>query len=301
MSRSASISLGSRRLSYFLAGGTGGSDLFLYIRSGNGWRQILRSWGQSLVLCAQAVGPPCPLPTGSERGSGGTHGWPDLKLWVHESVNEGNQWVYRFDGTVYKPVACRHVLYDENWKPSSTPCIGQNWRASEGTKVDVPSDLAATLHRDVDQFDAGCRWWPPEHRYDEAEWFDLNRSQRALLVRPCLRAGPRDPDLLWLYIRRGDVWHRIFKGFGHSLAVCAEADPPCPAPRGSEHRATRTKGWPDLSLWGRNGTRRVVYRFDGNVYKALVCTDVKTSNPEGKLFSEPRYSPCPSGWRASEP
>jgi hypothetical protein len=279
-------------------GGNAGNELFLYIRSNTGWRQVLRTWGQSLLICAQAD-PPCPLPTGSERSS--TDGWPDLELWVHESVDEGNQFVYRFDGNVYRPVACRHVLYDrhdDHSKPSSTPCIGGNWRASQGKRADIPPDLLATLHRDIHS-DAGCRWWPPEKNYDAVRWFDLDRSQHALLVRPCPFGPANGGRLLWLYIRRGDGWHRIFKGFGYSLAVCAEADPPCPVQTGSEHRSSRTKGRPDLSLW-RDGPRRGVSGRRERL-QSLVCTDVKTSDPEGKLYPEPRYSPCPAGWRASEP
>jgi hypothetical protein len=40
----------------------------LYIRADDGWRKILDEFGQSLVLCAQAV-PPCPVPSRSTHRS----------------------------------------------------------------------------------------------------------------------------------------------------------------------------------------------------------------------------------------
>jgi hypothetical protein len=104
-------------------GGNDNGELFLYIRAGNGWRQILHTWGQGVEVCAQAISP-CPVPIGSGRRSIGAHGWPDLELWRHASASEGDQIVYRFDGNVYKAVACNHVQYDnpERSKPWITPC-----------------------------------------------------------------------------------------------------------------------------------------------------------------------------------
>jgi hypothetical protein len=85
--------------------GANNGEFYLYARSGDGWRQILHGFGQFWQVCAKAD-PPCPAPW-SKRRSGSAHGWPDLAVWVHGSVNEGGQFLYRFDGHVYTMVACR--------------------------------------------------------------------------------------------------------------------------------------------------------------------------------------------------
>jgi hypothetical protein len=113
-----------------LAGNANGIKL-LYIRADHGWRKILDDSGQSLGVCAQAV-PQCAVPGGSARRSMSTQGWPDLALWRHGSASEGDQLVYRFDGTVYKKIACRHRSPGENRysKPRYTPCL-RGWNAPE--------------------------------------------------------------------------------------------------------------------------------------------------------------------------
>ncbi len=94
-------------------------EFYLYARSGNGWRQILHGFGTFWQVCAKAD-PPCPAPW-SKRRSSSAHGWPDLAVWEHYSVNEQEQTIYRFDGQVYTKVACRieHAAAPE---PTYSPC-----------------------------------------------------------------------------------------------------------------------------------------------------------------------------------
>src|SRR6516164_8024749 len=100
--------------------GNANSPIFLYIRAGIGWRNILYV-GQSLQICAQAH-PPCPAAKGHSRKPASAHGWPDLAIWRHGSAMEGDQLVYRFDGNVYKLVGCNHVQYrNANRQSQSQP------------------------------------------------------------------------------------------------------------------------------------------------------------------------------------
>jgi uncharacterized protein len=62
----------------------------LYIRAGNGWREIFDDIGQSLD-------PSC-----------GTHGWADLEVSGH-GAGVDEQKVYQFDGNVYRETACEYV------------------------------------------------------------------------------------------------------------------------------------------------------------------------------------------------
>jgi hypothetical protein len=39
-------------------------------------------------------------------------------------------------------------------------------------------------------------------------------------------------------------------------------------------------------------------RFDGTAYKAALCNDVEY--PVTEVYAKPRYSPCPSDWKAAE-
>jgi hypothetical protein len=109
---------------------------------------------------------------------------------------------------------------------------------------------------------------------------------------PC--PGGHDGEM-FLCIPAGKSWRPMLHSRGDSLTVCRRADPWCPVKSESPHRSSSTHGWPDLAL-GRNlspTARRVVgLKFDGNVYRATVCNDMEYPNPG--------YSPCPSGWKASE-
>jgi hypothetical protein len=120
-----------------LAGNANGLK-HLYIRVGDGWREILDDVAQSLEVCAEAV-PPCPA---SKPRSPGTHGWPDLALWHHGSASEGEQHVYRFNGNVYKEVFCNHVNYQS---PD-----GKSYSQPRSIPCDVPSDFVAVLQNDLE-------------------------------------------------------------------------------------------------------------------------------------------------------
>ena len=185
------------------------------------------------------------------------------------------------------------------------PMFGQtepNQRAAE-----IPSDLLATLQNDLkeDELDEaksclereGLSW----SEIVRVTRFDLNRPRQAWLVEglgPCLAGNANGLKLL--YIRADNGWRKILDDSGQSLEVCAQAVPPCPVSSGSERRSTSTHGWPDLALW-RHGSAsegdQLVYRFDGNVYKKIACSH---RSPGGNHHSEPRYSPCLRGWKASE-
>jgi len=122
-------------------GGNDNGELFLYIRAGIDWRTILHSWGQGVMVCPDAV-LPCPVPSRFSRRLIDTHGWPDLAVWQHGSATEGDQREYRFNGEVYKEVACNHVNYQSLGgktysRPRSTPC-------------DIPSDFLAMLQNDLE-------------------------------------------------------------------------------------------------------------------------------------------------------
>lgn len=94
-----------------------GHGMFLYVRLGRGWRQILAEGGVGLWVCGRAGAPPCPLPKGS-HSSRGVYGWPDLEVSIHGSAYDATQLVYRFNGEVYKAVACREL---KDQKPR--PCL----------------------------------------------------------------------------------------------------------------------------------------------------------------------------------
>jgi hypothetical protein len=119
-----------------LAGNANGPT-FLYIRDGDIWRKLLYEIGQSLEICAPHTGRPCPLPKGFERKSSSAQGWPDLALWRHSSAWESDQLVYRFDGKVYKVIACNVVDYGNPTsgqrysQPRYSRCGWDWWKASE--------------------------------------------------------------------------------------------------------------------------------------------------------------------------
>jgi len=74
-----------------LAGVTNWSIL-LYSRDNNTWRKVLDAGGYRLSL----------LPTRR-------HGWRDLEVVQHVNVFISTHLIYRFDGNVYKAVACESV------------------------------------------------------------------------------------------------------------------------------------------------------------------------------------------------
>jgi hypothetical protein len=178
------------------------------------------------------------------------------------------------------------------------------------TSDEVPSDLLATLQKDLKE-DKGYREClekpdsPPLEGQVVVRRLDLNQPRKpALLLRgvmPCL--GGNDNGELFLYIGAGKAWRRILHTWGQSLIVCGQAVTPCPVPRGSERRSTSRHGWPDLALWRHASAwegDQLVYQFDGNVYKAVVCHHVQGQNSNGEPYSKPRYTPCGRGWKASE-
>jgi hypothetical protein len=259
-----------------LAGNANGLTL-LYIRAGSGWRKILDDITQSLALCSQAV-PPCPVRRRSEPISAGTRGWPDLALWHHGSASEGEQRVYRFNGNVYKEIACNHVNYqspDGNRysQPRSTPC-------------DFPSDFVAMLQNDLEhkkylQHMKSCLeeeqkrlpakanvriWWFDLNQYD------LNRPQQGLVVQPLHPCPGKIDGEMFLYIRAGESWRPILHSRGNSLVVDRQSDPWCPVPSASPGRSSSTQGRPDLII-GQNisptDRRNICFRFDGKVYKEI--------------------------------
>jgi uncharacterized protein YecT (DUF1311 family) len=73
-------------------GGNDNWDHLLYIRAGNGWRQIFDDSCQDVF-----------------RRCTSTHGLPDLETWHHASASEGDKVVYHFDGNAYKEIASCHV------------------------------------------------------------------------------------------------------------------------------------------------------------------------------------------------
>ena len=117
--------------------GNDNSPTFLYIRDGDSWRKLLYEIGQSLEICAPHTGRPCPVPRESKRKSPSAHGWPDLALWRHSSAWESDQLVYRFDGNVYKVIACNVVDYGNPTngqhysRPRYSPCGWDWWKASQ--------------------------------------------------------------------------------------------------------------------------------------------------------------------------
>lgn len=116
--------------------GNANSPMFLYVRADNNWRKLLYEIGQSLEVCGPS-GRPCPVPKGFERKSRSAHGWPDLALWRHSSAWESDQLVYRFDGNVYKVIACNVVDYGNPTngqhysRPRYSRCGWDWWKASD--------------------------------------------------------------------------------------------------------------------------------------------------------------------------
>jgi hypothetical protein len=279
--------------------------MFLYIRTGTRWRKILYiDSGNSLNVCPHPDFPLCPVPGDTERRSARSQGWPDLVL--TDKGGTPDETVYRFDGKMYKPVACR-LLMDGTLTIGCSPDLD----VAPGTRAEIPSSLLDTLQNDLTQFRKRARNYSMDDAYLDsrsclerplkekirAGWLNLDRRQRALLVEggwPCL-AGTNNGALL-LYVPIGTGWRKIFAGLGQTLAVCAQVDPPCPVASGRERRSGGARDWPDLSLWQRAFTRRLILRFDGNAYKATLCNDVEY--PVTEVYAKPRYSPCPADWKA---
>jgi hypothetical protein len=256
-----------------LAGNANGL-MHLYIRVGDGWREILDDVAQSLEVCAEAV-PPCRAPKPRPPG---THDWPDVALWHHGSASEGEQHVYRFNGNVYREVFCNHVNYQSPEgkrysQPRSIPC-------------DVPFDFVAALQNDL-EYKTYLRHIKP---CVEAEneglavkanvrvwWFDLNqldltRPHEALVLQPSQPCAGENDGEMFLYIRAGKSWRPILHTRGDSLMVDRQSDPWCPPQKAFPNRSSATQHWPDLII-GRNtsATERhtLCFRFDGNGYNEI--------------------------------
>jgi hypothetical protein len=259
-----------------LAGNANGLTL-LYIRARNGWRKILDDVTQSLAVCSQAV-PPCPAPPQSEPRSASSHGWPDLALWHHGSASEGEQHVYRFNGTAYKEIACNRVIYqgpdgERYSQPRSTPC-------------DVPPDLVAMVQNDLEhakysQHMKSCLEGEEKPVSAKASvriwWFDLNqynlnRPEQGLVVQPLHPCPGKIDGEMFLFIRAGKSWRPILHATGDSLVVDRQSDPRCPVPSASRGRSNNTQRWPALVI-GQNISsterRNVCFQFNGNVYKEM--------------------------------
>jgi hypothetical protein len=289
------------------ASAVGNGPKLLYIRVDKRWRKIFEGFGQGVSVCAEAD-PPCLGSNGSERGSAPMHGWPDLAIWYHGSAGSGSQTVHRFDGRAYKAVLCTDVESGVH----RSPCIS-DWSLPKGTAADVPPDLLPTLQNDLqDHVKSPTDCWQDLKENVHASWFGGDGPEHALLVElappppqpediacRATLAGIRNGELL-VYIRAAQGWRKLLQTSGQSPAVCAAAHPPCPVPRRSKHGSTNTRGLSDLSLWRHAFTKRIVYRFDENVYKAVGCYDVTYANPGLGESSEPRYTPCHSNWTASE-
>jgi hypothetical protein len=142
---------------------------------------------------------------------------------------------------------------------------------------EVPSDLLPTLENDLKH----ARLCGKVKDNVNVSWFDLKGGQKALVVKPsepisvcsgCV-AGEEPYEFL-LYIPAANGWRRIFEGIasgGGGLGFCAKDDPTCQMLGAAKGGSTSTQAWPDLELHQDN--RAVVYRFDGNTYRAAVCTD----------------------------
>jgi hypothetical protein len=259
-----------------LAGNANGVKL-LYIRARNGWRKILDDFGQSLMVCSQAV-PPCPTPYRSEPRTAGSRGWPDLALWHHGSANEGEETVYRFDGDVYKEIACYDVKYQSPdgkpySKPRSTPC-------------NVPPRFLAMLQIDLEhkKYLEHLKSCPeaeennlPSNENVRIWWFDLNQynlnwPEQGLVVQPSHPCPGKIDGEMFLFIRTGKSWRAILHTTGDTLVVDKQSDPWCPVPSASRGRSNSTQGWPDLIIAQNispTERRNVCFRFDGNVYQEM--------------------------------
>jgi hypothetical protein len=167
------------------------------------------------------------------------------------------------------------------------------------TAAEIPSNLLATLQKDLTRArkleDPSCS--VRSLKDNVSAWrFDLGRPEEVLLVEgiwPCLIGY--DNAEQFLYIRTGSGWRQILEGLGQSLVVCENAVPPCPVERGPKKRSTGD--WPDLELLVNPSVSlgaQLVYRFDGNAYKAIACNHVRYDP------AKPRYSRCERGWEAQK-
>ena len=279
-----------------LSGGDNG-EKFLYISVGASWRKIPEGLGQTLAVCAQAV-PPCPIKKGSQTSPAGTQGWPDVALWVSPTATANAQLVYRFNGNVYKPIACNHVYY-ENPNTRSKPRYSRCERRWEAQKTaEIPSSLLAMLKDEVKSFGSECLPLEDHHAISR---FDLNRPLEAWLVEGidgCLRGN--DNGEISLYIRADKGWRLIFSDVAQSLEVCGDTSPnrvniTCTVPRASKPASRDTRGWPDLAAFHHGSATegdQVVYRFDGNVYEAVGCIHMIWNNSTDNV-----HGPCFGNWQ----
>ena len=104
--------------------------------------------------------------------------------------------------------------------------------------AEIPSGLLATLQHDLQKDELeeaksclereGLSW----NDTARVTRLDFGRSREAWLVEglgPCLAGNAN--GLMHLYIRVGDGWREILDDVAQSLEVCAEAVPPCRAPK----------------------------------------------------------------------
>ena len=88
-------------------------EMLLYMRTGLGWRRILRGFGVSLEACAQADAR-CFNSNGFKRTSTQSQEWRDLILWSNRSLfarTSGARLIYQFDGNEYKATICNDFEY----------------------------------------------------------------------------------------------------------------------------------------------------------------------------------------------
>jgi hypothetical protein len=185
--------------------------------------------------------------------------------------------------------------------------LGQTRRHQQA--ADIPPGLLAALQNDLKNdleetkscLDREGLSWDQGVRVTK---FNLNRPRQAWFVGglgPCLAGNANAP--IFLYLRDGQDWRNIFYDVGQSLEVCGRAHLSCAISRRTVRRSSRAQGWPDLSLYRHGsafGGDQLVYRFDGNAYKAVACKMVDYANSaSGKRYSKPRYRACPL-WRARE-
>ena len=155
--------------------------------------------------------------------------------------------------------------------------------------IEVPLDLLSTLRSRPGIRECLQRHFPLE-KIVSTSWFDLNRpKQRIVLVEgllPCF-SGNVNHDIL-LYVHNGEGWRKVLDGFGGRL----------------ERVSSGTRGWQDLVIWqhsSSNESVRLVYRYDGNDYKATSCKEVEFANTvTGELHSQPKYRACNWDWKRSK-
>ena len=188
---------------------------------------------------------------------------------------------------------------------AATAVLAQTERKQK--PADIPPGLLAALQNDLkDDLEEtnsclerkGLSW----NEGLRAERLDFDRTHHVWLVQglgPCLAGNANSP--IFLYVRDGDSWRKILYEIGQSLETCEQGYLPCPARKGSKARSTSKRGWPDLEIW-RHGSAsegdQLVYRFDGSIYKAVVCNHVAYRNPNGPSHTKPNHSPCLPGWNA---